>query len=232
MNSPRISMLRSDPLRPQPPISDEESGWEKLEDAPAHMRADPGVRMDEENLDLVEAGSEVEDQIPHAVPAPPEPSSDEIARHNLTNYPSRSWCPHCLACRRPNSHHRISRRSSVRSIPLFCADYCFIKEYKDEDTATVLAGRLYPSMLVLATVVDSKGVSDENTIALLPAKKPTRFMTTSPKMAAALNKKCPGTHVHQHLIGGRCAGAAFCPLGLVRAIKHPKHCVSSGVPAQ
>ena len=34
----------------------------------------------------------------------------------------------------------------------------------------------------------------------------------------ALSKRCPGTHVHEHLGSGRCAEAALYPLGLIRAI--------------
>lgn len=52
----------------------------------------------------------------------------------------------------------------------------------------------------------------------MPAKKTTRFMTSSNHMVAQLSRKCPGDHDHQHLIGGRCAAAAFYPLPLVRAI--------------
>ena len=52
----------------------------------------------------------------------------------------------------------------------------------------------------------------------LPALKPTRFMTSSPQMAAQLSKRCKRDHVHQQLVGGRAAEAAFYPLPLIRAI--------------
>ena len=48
--------------------------------------------------------------------------------------------------------------------------------------------------------------------------KPTRFMTNSTQMAALLQKRCPRNHVHQALVSGRCADAAFYPLGLIRII--------------
>ena len=50
------------------------------------------------------------------------------------------------------------------------------------------------------------------------AKKPTRWMTNSIFMADALNVRCDGSHEHQHLVGGRAAGAAFYPPKLLRAI--------------
>ena len=100
------------------------------------------------------------------IPAPNEPSAAEVARHNLTHHPYRSWCPHCLASRRPNSHHRRAHPRSARSVPLFCADYCFVQDAQDEDLVTILAGKLYPSMAVFATVVDAKG-NDEHAISRL-----------------------------------------------------------------
>ena len=52
----------------------------------------------------------------------------------------------------------------------------------------------------------------------LPAMKPTRFMPSSPQMAARLSTRCNRLHTHQQLAGGRCKDAAFYPLGLIRAI--------------
>ena len=169
MSCGSILMLRN-PLSPSIPIPEEEIGWDRLESAPIRAESNSAMAAAREVDvdDLVEAGTEAEAQLPRGVPAPLEPSPAEIAKHNLTHFPYRSWCPHCLACRRPNAHHRQSRsHSATRKIPLFCADYCFVKESHDEDMATVLAGRLYPSMAVLATVCDTKGPKDERALARL-----------------------------------------------------------------
>ena len=40
-----------------------------------------------------------------------------------------------------------------------------------------------------------------------PAKKPTRWMSSSPHMLKCLSQRCRGNHVHQHLIGGRAKAA-------------------------
>ena len=40
-----------------------------------------------------------------------------------------------------------------------------------------------------------------------PAKKPTRWMSSSPFMLQRLSKRCSGDHVHQHLVGGRAKAA-------------------------
>ena len=53
---------------------------------------------------------------------------------------------------------------------------------------------------------------------LLPAPKPTKFLTNSAMMAAQLTKRCKRDHVHQSLGGGRCRDAAFYPAPLVRAV--------------
>ena len=60
-------------------------------------------------------------QQPKGAPAPQHPIPAEVARHNLTHLPYRSWCPHCVACRRPNSAHK-STKSDGRRVPFFEAD--------------------------------------------------------------------------------------------------------------
>ena len=55
-------------------------------------------------------------------------------------------------------------------------------------------------------------------LLLVPALKPTRWMTNSLIMSQQLCKQCDGSHSHQHLVGGRCKDASFYPDSLVRAI--------------
>jgi hypothetical protein len=51
------------------------------------------------------------------------------------------------------------------------------------------------------------------------ARKPTRFMSTSPAILEALSRKCRGDHVHAPLLGGtRARDAAVYPPGLCQAI--------------
>ena len=52
----------------------------------------------------------------------------------------------------------------------------------------------------------------------VPARKPTRFLTNSAEIAHALNKKCPGGHTHQALLGGRAKAAAEYTEELCRAV--------------
>ena len=46
----------------------------------------------------------------------------------------------------------------------------------------------------------------------IPAKKPTQWASSSPRMLARLSKRCTGTHEHQHLEGQRTQGAELYPL--------------------
>ena len=48
--------------------------------------------------------------------------------------------------------------------PLFCADYCFVRDNQDKELATILVARLYPAKAILATVCPHKGV-DEQVVA-------------------------------------------------------------------
>ena len=153
-------------------VPEEEIGWESLESAP--------IAAESPRESAAARGADVEDvvdedgdavQVPRGMPSPPEPTADEIARHNLTHFPYRAWCPHCLACRRPNTQHRRSNRSSGRNLPIFCADYCFIKDSRDEVMITVLVGKLYPSGTIFATVCNAKGTEDE-----MPVRRLTQFI--------------------------------------------------------
>ena len=141
-----------------------DDGWANLGDAPIQVensQAADAALSEGLDADVVDGEDGVEAQMPRGVPPPPEPHPSEVARHNLTHYPYRSWCPHCLASRRPNSHHRRAPSSLARrNIPLFCADYCFVKDSDDVEMLPVLAGQLYPRQTILATGCKSKGIDD------------------------------------------------------------------------
>ena len=95
---------------------------------------------------------------------PKVPTAAQIAAHNISHLPYRSWCPHCVAARRPNSHHARPSSEDRKSSPLLVADYCFMKDNLDETITTVLVVRLYPAKAILATVCPAKGV-DEHVIS-------------------------------------------------------------------
>ena len=160
------------PLRPQPPSNGGGAsdgvieGWDNIEDA--DVLRDPeatviGAAEDREETSALDGSST---QMPVGAPEPPQPSKAEVARHNLTHINYRTWCPHCVMARRPAAQHR-SNPHSKRNVPLFCADYCFVRDSQDEELATLLVGRLYPSRSFFATVTDSKGGEDTAAIQRL-----------------------------------------------------------------
>ena len=53
---------------------------------------------------------------------------------------------------------------------------------------------------------------------LMPAKKPTRWMSSSPHMLQRLSRRCTGNHEHQQLVGGRAKAAEDYSLDLISEI--------------
>ena len=147
-----------------PPCEAEDDGWEAIQDS--HIEP---VSWDEggaENVDIDDIDDDVVVQQAIPLPAPLQPSKAHQEAHNLTHWPYRSWCPHCVAARRPNSQHRRNTSSAERTVPLMVADYCFVRDNEDKTLAKVLVVNMEPSDLLLCTVVDEKGV-DEPTILRL-----------------------------------------------------------------
>ena len=98
-------------------------------------------------------------QAPAGLPSPAQPTAIEIALHWLTHLPYRSWCRWCVSAKRRNAPHlRLPDHS--REIPLLVADYCFVRDSRDEDVVTVFVGRLYPSRALVAIPCDVRGVDD------------------------------------------------------------------------
>ena len=108
---------------------------------------------------IIDADDGSGSRLARGIPAPRQPSKEAVARHNLTHLQYASWCPHCLACRRPNSSHHSSKTKAERYIPVFVSDYAFIRK-PDEDLLTCLIGRLYPSRAVFSSACDVKGQDD------------------------------------------------------------------------
>ena len=73
--------------------------------------------------------------------------------------------------------------------------------------------------MLLSVISASMDYSHQTTNGVMtPAKKPTKWATSSAHMAARLSKICSGGHRHQPLPSGRAEHAAFYPLPLVTEI--------------
>ena len=137
----------------------------KVANAPDALDSDARdvVNMD----DNVDGDSGVVARQPRGIPEPFEPTPQVRAQHNLTHYPYVTWCQHCARARRTNSQHRHTPSASARSIPIFVLDYCFQRDSRDDDTVPCAVGKLYPSRVPFASVVDEKGAGDEIAVKLL-----------------------------------------------------------------
>ena len=107
---------------------------------------------DMEGLEDVDADTGELTVRPRALPIPRKPSPEVVAHHNLTHFPYRSWCPFCVAGRRPNSQHRSCNADLGRMLPMFHADYCFVRDKEDEDALTVCVGQMSPSKAMFAAM--------------------------------------------------------------------------------
>ena len=73
------------------------------------------VTLDEKGPGVIQA---------KALPSLKEPTPAARALHNLTHAKYEDWCPYCVACRRPNDHHRARTHEDLVQ-PLLVGDYAF-----------------------------------------------------------------------------------------------------------
>ena len=138
-----------------------DEGWgdEDVEPAVASRDLVDGgeVRLDSD--DRIGAEEPVIAQAPVGIPSPSQPTAIEVALHWLTHLPYRSWCKWCVSAKRQNApHHNLPNHS--REVPLLVADYCYVRDARDEDLLTCFVGRLYPSKAIFASACDQKGADD------------------------------------------------------------------------
>ena len=130
-----------------------------MEDAP--IPADPAsrgtYRAEDEEVDVDDGEATI---VGKGMPAPYQPTQSEVDRHNLTHLPYRGWCPHCVAARRANNPH-FQGTSEDRTVPLFVADYCFIRDSETQEMTNLMVGRLYPSRALFVSVCEVKGTADD-----------------------------------------------------------------------
>ena len=137
-------------------VVDEDAEFDKVEDAAfADLGEDFVCRPCD---DVVQDETGEASQLHRELPAPKPPSKEEVRKHNLTHWPYRSWCPWCVMGRRNAEPHLAAKGAAERSLPLLVLDYAFLRNREDEDFATVLVGKCYPSRQVMATVIDAKGM--------------------------------------------------------------------------
>ena len=118
-----------------------------------------GVQVEQQ--DLISAEDGMVCQRTQALPEPAAPTKTEVEAHNAGGHlPYRSWCKSCIMARRRNSQHRSQPKSSKHSLPLMVADDCQMRDAVDVKLCTSLVAKIYPAKAFMATVVDSKGLSE------------------------------------------------------------------------
>ena len=88
---------------------------------------------------------------------PTKPSSAEVASHEATHCPFRSWCKVCVAASaREDPHPRRGHRDEESGLPMVSMDYELL-----EEKVTVLVAKDVSSGATLAYDCEAKGPSDE-----------------------------------------------------------------------
>ena len=104
-------------------------------------------------------GEEDEAQRATCVRDPGAPTSKEIAEHELTHLPHRSWCAACVVGRsRDRAHKRLTHREPS-SVPCVVFDYAFIGGFSDTETIAVQVARDVDTKMLFAHVVPKKGLA-------------------------------------------------------------------------
>ena len=87
-----------------------------------------GVNMD---VPVVEnTNSSAEAQEARIKPSPGAPTAGEVARHDATHVPYRSWCPICVAASaKEDSHPRRGREHTEMGLPIIDFDYDLLEEH-------------------------------------------------------------------------------------------------------
>ena len=95
---------------------------------------------------------------PRKVQDPRRPSESEVAEHELTHLPFRSWCTHCIRGRGEATPHARAERDDD-GVPEVHMDYCFLGGRSDE-AQPVLVIRERDTKMLLSFLVREKGAND------------------------------------------------------------------------
>ena len=115
--------------------------------------------MSEDEGEFAEETFEEEGRDAKIAKDPGAPTSEEVARHNISHWPYRSWCAHCVRGRGRSRQHRVQQEQG-RTIPVMAADYCFIGADTGSESPVLVMVDTYTGM-VFAHVVKRKGADPD-----------------------------------------------------------------------
>ena len=105
-----------------------------------------------------EPAGEEEAQPPVIARDPGAPTPQEVAQHDVTHLPHRSWCPACVSGRSRDRPHRRLDGRDPSSLPCVVFDYGFLGAVGDSDTLAVQIARDVETKMLFAHVVPRKGL--------------------------------------------------------------------------
>ena len=131
------------------------------------------AEADEEKIEEQSNEGDVDEEegaMAKPLPQPTRPSAREIAEHEISHVPYRSWCVHCVKGRaRADAHRSAAKKEEGEETfrPAWSMDYLTLTDVaKDEhgvdqkDKETVLVCHEKRTGAVLAYAVEQKGVGD------------------------------------------------------------------------
>ena len=114
-----------------------------------------GVDMDDPAVENTNSSAEAHDA--RIKPSPTAPTAIEVARHDATHVPYRSWCPICVAASaKEDSHPRKGKKHTEMGLPIIDFDYDLLVEQ-----LTILVVRDAQSGAKLAYDCEAKGPGDD-----------------------------------------------------------------------
>jgi hypothetical protein len=108
-----------------------------------------------QGLEEEEADEETEAVRVKPLPTPLEPTAADIAAHEVTHLPYRSWCPHCVRGKGKSKAHKTLEAERDHLVPTISCDYMFLGD--EESTLPIIVHRVHGTKWVSASVVPSKG---------------------------------------------------------------------------
>ena len=103
-----------------------------------------------------------ESQDPETLPDPGKPTAQEVASHNITHLPHRSWCPVCVAARARLRPHRPQGSPGEKEVPEIVFDYAFMGAKGDSETQAILVIKDRRTRMYFSHVVPRKGLASQH----------------------------------------------------------------------
>ena len=106
-----------------------------------------------------EGAQEVDRMVGEVRKDPGQPTAAEIAKHNATHLPYRSWCKHCVNGRGVTHPHLTHKHNREEEVPTVGVDYHYMGKEEEEGTVPMLCIKDSHSKVVFDMAVTEKGVN-------------------------------------------------------------------------